>query len=148
MGACCKILGYTLGTMAFLACLGLILAGCGGEKPQGPDAAVEDFIHRLNSREFEQAYDTLASSSRYRAVMTRAEFSKETERFFPSSAASSRLSEFKATSVVVDGDTAEVSWSAMWAYGFKGETGDTIHVTSTAVNEDGVWRVSDLWGDA
>jgi hypothetical protein len=120
--------------------------GCGEEKDAGPVGAVEDLVHLLNARDFGPAYDSLAETSPYRN-MTKNEFIQENERFFPSNSMAFRLSELTASEIVIDRETAIVSWSGTWAYGMKGETGDTITVDSTVVNEGGVWKVEDLWGD-
>lgn len=129
-----------------LAVLALSMSGCGETKATGPDAAVERFIHLLNAREFGQAYDSLAQSSRYR-VMTRSEFIQENERYFPSNAAAYRLSDLVTSDVLIEDDAATVSWSGTWVTGIKGEKGDTIDIESTLINEDGEWKIVDLWGE-
>lgn len=135
-----------LALMLLLMPLLALVASCGEEEATGPDAAVQKFIGLLNSREFDQAYDSLAENSPYRE-MTRNEFIQDNERYFPSNAVAFRLSDFRASEVAIVDDEATVSWSGTWAYGMKGETGDTITVDSTVEFEDGVWRVLKIWGD-
>jgi len=139
---------YKVITVAAIALTALILpmSGCGEAKATGPDAAVEDLVHLMNAREFGQAYDSLAQNSRYRR-MTRSQFIQENERYFPSNPAAYRLTDYVVSEVTIEGEAATVAWSGRWVTGLKGEQGDPIETESTLENEDGVWKVMDLWGE-
>lgn len=134
-------------TLALVLTLTLA-AGCGEAQRQSPDTAVEDFIHLINSRDFGPAYDSLAEDSPWRSS-SRNEFITEMTKMYGGSPMSYRISEFRATAVVMEpnGEAATVDWSAVEALGLKGEKGGSITNSASVVREDGVWRVVRAWGE-